>query len=66
MPRLLELVREYWEFEGIAGFDAARSRILLTRLCVEPALGRAWLAESAGQLRGYLIAARVLSLEHQV
>lgn len=65
VPRLLGLVREYWDFEDIAGFDAARSGTLLTRLCVEPALGRAWLAESAGRLRGYLIAVRVLSLEHQ-
>jgi hypothetical protein len=41
IPQLLDLVRRYWEFEGITGFDAARTAALLRRLCTEPALGSA-------------------------
>lgn len=65
IPRLLPLIERYWAFEGIAGFDAARSAALLQRLCAEPALGSAWVAESGGSVVGYLIAVSVLSLEHQ-
>jgi GNAT superfamily N-acetyltransferase len=65
IPQLLPLVQRYWEFEGITGFDAARIAALLQRLCKEPALGSAWVAESGGALVGYLIAVSVLSLEHQ-
>ena len=65
IPHLLPLVARYWAFEGIAGFDAARTAALLQRLCAEPALGSAWVAESGAALVGYLIAVSVLSLEHQ-
>src|SRR5450432_2251402 len=65
IPQLLQLVRSYWQFEGLEGFDAARTAMLLQRLCTEPALGSAWVAESGGQLLGYLIAVSVLSFEHQ-
>jgi GNAT superfamily N-acetyltransferase len=65
IPQLLELVRHYWEFEGISGFDAARTAALLQRLCTEPALGSAWVAASGAGLLGYLIAVSVLSVEHQ-
>jgi GNAT superfamily N-acetyltransferase len=65
IPQLLDLVRRYWEFEGITGFDTARTAALLRRLCTEPALGSAWVAECGAALVGYLIAVSVLSLEHQ-
>jgi GNAT superfamily N-acetyltransferase len=65
IPRLLGLVQRYWAFEGITGFDAARTAALLQRLCAERALGSAWVAESGAELVGYLIAVSVLSLEHQ-
>jgi GNAT superfamily N-acetyltransferase len=65
IPHLVPLVQRYWEFEGIAGFAAAPIAALLQRLCAEPALGSAWVAESGGELVGYLIAVLVLSLEHQ-
>jgi GNAT superfamily N-acetyltransferase len=65
IPQMLPLIERYWAFEGIAGFDAGRTAALLQRLCAEPALGSAWVAESAGQLVGYLVAVSVLSLEHQ-
>jgi GNAT superfamily N-acetyltransferase len=64
LPQLAELVRRYWEFEGIGGFDARHSEGLLHRLLTEPALGCAWVAEIAGTLCGYLVAVFVLSLEH--
>jgi GNAT superfamily N-acetyltransferase len=65
VPQLTELVSRYWQFEGIAGFAPAATAALLNRLLLEPALGRAWVAETAGQLSGYLVAVFVLSLEHQ-
>ena len=65
LPQLLALVRRYWDFEGIAGFDALRLEILLQRLLREPALGEVWVAAEAPALAAYLVAMRVFSLEHQ-
>lgn len=65
VPRLLALVRRYWEFEGIGGFDALRIELLLQQLTAPRAPGEIWVAAEAGQLRGYLILVHVLSLEHQ-
>lgn len=64
IPQLLALVRRYWEFERIAGFEALRIEMLLQRLLSEPRLGAAWIAEDSGRLVGYLVAVTVLSLEH--
>ncbi|MBV9344132.1 MAG: GNAT family N-acetyltransferase [Gammaproteobacteria bacterium] len=65
LPQLLALVRRYWDFERIAGFDALRLEILLQRLLREPALGEIWVAPASPGLAGYLVAMRVFSLEHQ-
>jgi GNAT superfamily N-acetyltransferase len=65
IPRLLALVRRYWEFEAIGSFNALRIELLLTHLMGNAALGAIWVAESAGTLAGYLIVVLVVSLEHQ-
>lgn len=65
VPALLALVRRYWEYEGIDGFDALRIELTLQRLLATPALGAAWVAAAGGTLAGYLIAVYVLSIEHQ-
>jgi GNAT superfamily N-acetyltransferase len=65
VPELLSLVRRYWELEGIEGFTALRVELTLERLLAEPWLGSAWVAEERGRLAGYLIAVKVLSVEHQ-
>jgi GNAT superfamily N-acetyltransferase len=65
IPQLLSLVRRYWEFEEIEVFTALRVELILKQLLAEPRLGAAWVAEDHGQLVGYLIAVRVLSVEHQ-
>jgi len=64
IPQLLALVRRYWEFERIAGFDALRVELTLQQLLADARLGAAWVAEEHGQLRGYLVAVLLLSLEH--
>lgn len=65
IPQLLALVRRYWEFEEIAGFSALRVELTLQQLLAEARLGSVWVAEDGGRLVGYLIAVRVLSVEHQ-
>jgi GNAT superfamily N-acetyltransferase len=65
IPQLLALVRRYWEFEGLGGFNALRTEVLLQRLLAEPALGAIWVAAAAHALQGYLIVVHVLSIEHQ-
>jgi ribosomal protein S18 acetylase RimI-like enzyme len=62
---LLPMVEQYWRFEAIEGFDAARMRSLLTRVLEDPNLGRAWIATVYGEPAGYLLAVYVFSLEHQ-
>jgi ribosomal protein S18 acetylase RimI-like enzyme len=58
------LVERYWEFESIVGFDRPRIETLLGRLLSEPQRGACWVAESGGQLCGYLLAVFMFSLEH--
>jgi GNAT superfamily N-acetyltransferase len=64
VPPLLALVRRYWDYEHIDGFEALRVELLLQQLLSEPRLGAVWVAEAEGRLTGYLIAVTVLSLEH--
>jgi GNAT superfamily N-acetyltransferase len=61
---LLGLVEQYWRFEGIAGFDAARVAPQLQRLLADADLGCGWLAFHDDAPAGYLLAVYVFSLEH--
>jgi GNAT superfamily N-acetyltransferase len=65
IPPLLTLIRRYWEFEGIGGFEGQRIARLLEALLADRAAGAVWVAESQGALVGYLIAVLVLSVEHR-
>jgi GNAT superfamily N-acetyltransferase len=66
IPQLLALVRRYWDFEGIAGFEALRIELVLKELLAPQGLrGAAWVADEAGRLHGYLIVVLVMSVEHQ-
>jgi GNAT superfamily N-acetyltransferase len=62
---MLPMIEQYWRFEAIAGFDAARMRGILGRVLEDASLGRAWIATVYGQPAGYLLAVYVFSLEHQ-
>ena len=62
---LIPLVSQYWRFEAIEGFDAARVESLLDRVMSDTKLGHAWLAVVDGTPAGYLLAVYVFSLEHQ-
>ncbi len=78
IPQLLALIRRYWDFEGIAGFEALRIELLLKQLIgapfpgasasssaqVAPPAGAVWVAESDGRLVGYVVAVTLWSLEH--
>jgi ribosomal protein S18 acetylase RimI-like enzyme len=58
------LVERYWEFESIEGFDAPRISALLRGLLSQPERGACWVAETDGQICGYLLASFMFSLEH--
>lgn len=64
LPDLLPLVEEYWRFEDIAGFEAARVGAELGRLLGDPVLGNGWIARVGDRPAGYLLAVYVFSLEH--
>lgn len=71
IPQLLALIRRYWDFEGLAGFEALRIELLLKELigaqspsAATPPSGTVWVAESDGRLVGYLVAVTLWSLEH--
>ena len=61
---LLPLVEQYWVFEDIAGFEAARVGRELARATTDTALASAWIALDRGRPVGYLLAVYVFSLEH--
>jgi GNAT superfamily N-acetyltransferase len=65
IPGMLPLVQQYWRFEAIEGFDAARIESLLRRVISDSSLGQAWVATVDGKPAGYLLAVYVFSLEHQ-
>jgi GNAT superfamily N-acetyltransferase len=64
IPALVELVRAYWTFEGIDGFDAARVAAVLRWFFEHPSAGTAWIASDASTAVAYLLACHVFSLEH--
>jgi GNAT superfamily N-acetyltransferase len=65
VPEILVLMRQYWTFENIAGFDAAQLSRLLKRLVSQPHLGSVWVARESDVMVGYLIAVLMFSLEYQ-
>jgi GNAT superfamily N-acetyltransferase len=70
IPRMLPLVEEYWRFECIPGFDAARVGRSLAQLLSAETLGAGWIAEcrtgegTGGSVAGYLLVVRGFSLEY--
>ena len=64
VARIAPLVRQYWQFESIAGFDQPRIESLLRDLLAAPERGACWVAELGGNLIGYLLASYIFSLEH--
>jgi len=64
IPVLVPLVEQYWIFEDIEGFDAARVGREIGTLLADPRLGSGWIARVKGQAVGYLLAVYVFSLEH--
>ncbi len=61
---LLPLVEQYWLFEDLPGFDAARVRRELGRALADPAVASAWIAVDHRRGVGDLLAVYVFSLEH--
>jgi GNAT superfamily N-acetyltransferase len=61
---LLGLIRQYWEFEHIDGFEAERLTPVLVDLLARPELGCIWIVENGRDAIGYLVAVYVYSIEH--
>lgn len=53
-PQLLELIREYYRYDGIR-FDAKTIGPALRKLLRDEALGCVWIIEDAGHTAGYVI-----------
>jgi GNAT superfamily N-acetyltransferase len=58
------LVKLYWEFEQIDGFDHSRIATLLGNFLSQPERAYCWIAEGERGLEGYLLAVTMFSLEH--
>ncbi len=65
IPDLLVLVKEYWNFEDIAGFDPAAIARQLEHYCEDARLGAGWIASAGNRPVGYLLGVYVFSLEHR-
>jgi GNAT superfamily N-acetyltransferase len=65
VPQLVQLVGQYWQFEGIPGFDPRSVAPLLGQILSQPGLGAIWVAESGDELVGYLVAVYMFSLEQK-
>ncbi|MGE0114621.1 MAG: GNAT family N-acetyltransferase [Steroidobacteraceae bacterium] len=64
IPVLVELMRQYWEFEQIRGFSGECAQTLLQSFLSQPQLGRGWIACNEQQILGYLLCSRVFSFEY--
>lgn len=64
IPVLVELMRQYWEFEQIRGFSADHAETLLQDFFAQPQLGRGWIACNEQQILGYLLCSKVFSFEY--
>ncbi|MFI4868003.1 MAG: GNAT family N-acetyltransferase [Steroidobacterales bacterium] len=62
--RLLPLIEAYWQYDAIAGYEAARLRRQLEVFLSTPAYGCGWLAMSGSIAVGYLLCSWVYSFEH--
>jgi GNAT superfamily N-acetyltransferase len=58
------LIKRYWEFEHIDGFDHSRIATLLSDFLRRPERGGCWIADGDRGLQGYLVAVTMFSLEH--
>src|ERR1700683_805267 len=65
IAEILVLMRQYWTFENIDGFDVPQLSLLLKQLVSQPNLGSVWVARASEVMLGYLIAVRVFSLEYR-
>jgi GNAT superfamily N-acetyltransferase len=63
--KIATLVALYWKFEDIAGFDRPGITTLLEDFLRQPQRGHCWVAEEDGQLKGYLLAVYLFSLENR-
>ncbi len=64
IPVLVELMRQYWEFEQIRGFSAGSAERLLQEFLGRPQLGRGWIAYSDEHVQGYLLCSTIFSFEY--
>lgn len=64
IPVVVELMRQYWEFEQIRGFSAERAEHLLQSFLGQPQLGRGWIAYSDQHVQGYLLCSAIFSFEY--
>jgi len=64
IPVLVELMRQYWEYEQIRGFAAEHAERLLKDFLSHPDFGRSWIAFNDNQVLGYLLCSRVFSFEY--
>jgi hypothetical protein len=64
VPVLAQLIKEYWRFEGIMGFDGKRIDGLLREVLSNSDRGMCLIAESDKAACGYLLLVYVFSLEH--
>jgi len=65
VPQIVVLMKEYWSFEGLAGFEPGRVSALLGQLLSQTHLGRVWVAREGNRPVGYLITVFVFSFEYQ-
>lgn len=63
LDTLLELMKEYYEYDQLA-FDEAQARAGLKQMLPEPSLGRIWLIYERDQIIGYLVLTLDFSLEY--
>jgi len=64
ITQMVQLIRQYWEYEQLKPLDADVIGKLILDVIVRPELGQCWVARDAGVLQGYLVCSCIPSFEY--
>jgi len=64
IDHMVQLVRQYWEYEQLKPFNAAAIGKLILDIIAQPELGQCWVARDADVLQGYLVCSCIPSFEY--
>jgi GNAT superfamily N-acetyltransferase len=64
IAELLQLIRQYWEYEQLKPFDGDAIAKLVAEVIAHPEIGQCWIARDSAGIQGYLVGSCVPNFEY--